>query len=66
MTSNDQPVDFAEYFRSMGVSVMREPRAEFRQSAAGMHEMFVAYLLEGFTERQAMELLTAPMRPTQQ
>lgn len=35
----------------------REPRAEIRQAAAGMHEVFVALIDEGFTEKQALEIV---------
>jgi hypothetical protein len=36
---------------------MREPRAEFRQTAQQAHEMFVAFRMEGFNEPQAMALV---------
>lgn len=35
----------------------REPRADLRQFAAGMREMFIALVNEGFTEQQALIII---------
>lgn len=34
-----------------------EPRADFRNAAAGLYEMFVSLTSAGFTEHQALVLL---------
>lgn len=40
----------------MGLSRV-EPSAEARQAAKDIHEMFVAFMDEGFTEDQALTIL---------
>lgn len=37
----------------------REPSADLRQSAAGLHEMFTALVDEGFSKIEALQLLGA-------
>lgn len=37
----------------------REPSAEHREMAEGLHEMFVAHVDAGFTEKQALDLIAA-------
>jgi hypothetical protein len=36
---------------------MIEPSADLRNVAAGVYELYTAYLMAGFTESQAMELI---------
>ena len=36
-----------------------EPRSDFRQAAQIAHELFVAMVDAGFTEAQAMQVVTA-------
>lgn len=35
----------------------REPSADIRQAAAGVHEMFIALVDEGFSSDQALRLI---------
>ena len=35
----------------------REPRADLRQAAGAMHELFTALLEQGFTEAQALHIV---------
>lgn len=38
-------------------AIRKEPRAELRQAATAMREMFVALVQTGFTEEQALTLV---------
>jgi hypothetical protein len=52
------------------MSPKREPSADIRQAAIGLHEIFTALIDAGFTEAQALtivgQLLALNFRPTEE
>jgi hypothetical protein len=57
MDTPEQP-DLSAYLAGLSAApYVREPRAEYRQMAAQMHELYTALITEGFHEHQALTIL---------